>query len=1703
VPDARLNLNSATAEDLRLKLDIPTDVADAIVRHRAEIGAFRRIEQVKDVDGVGDVLFKRIAHAAYVPLVDSLIDLEITVVTQPPYAGDSGQDLYLRVLFHTALAGEDVSREVSDRFRIDPSQESRVELSGVSAAEGIEGQVETGQGEPLVPIKQRRLETDDDGVARVRVEVPLADLGAALDVNPPEVVPMLVRGGRFTVMGDPNRRFDGYRLSVDVVDSPDKAAAVRQLLGQQGGGDPATGLRRLSINDSQGVDLGALELTDAQFGYDGSFEVKRSLPDAQGTTVAGWAWVLNGPDVFVGFRREPTPTVPQKGIIILLPAPRDAVGGDGQPRTTVNGADGAAPAPAIRGDAPLDVDEEQLLDRPELFSDDPGTYCRPFSNPSRILGERRFHTVFRVEQPEIASTGNARPKYELLLPEQKSTMVAIRSADVGETPSRGTGVGSGAETVAGEALLPRATRHGGSMARFSPENSIRHSAAGLLGGLARKQSATRKPVSGRNPIDWDGDTTRHQAQSVAGGHILEWRLQWRSNGYSLGNVAHTLTLAPRQTKRIVKLDWRRLERSARFESTTATDSVDQVTERDRDYNDAVQSSLSEWSKGGSSSSTTGVAGGIGFAAGPVVIGGGAAHGRARSDSWQRGGRSVAASEEQTLRDAVRQYADSVRQLESTVITEATQEETVEGVSEVIRNVNYCHSLTVIYHEILRHIRVDTVLGGVRECLFVPFAITPFTPERLLRWRDVLERRLRKPALRWAFRYLEEVVDGWSAVPAGARADQRLEYLSGSLFIRLGVERPQEGPAAADVEEGLEEEFLASNRYRRMVDAWLPFAQMLGRSVKETILDLQRVTELDRDRYFQREVAPAMARRWVDSLSIETLEGADFTMAGTYGFNKLVRVDYTVPSSALNGLTRREVETLVVKATRNLPAGSVANVTHGHIRFETPFYERKVASDRGVRDLIHPETGAPDSGGAQVQFSLSAYEERNMRTEILQAVDKILDHVNDNLHYYHKVLWWSMDRDELYTLLDGFAVSETESRSIASVVERNPIAILGNTLVFKVAAGAFLGIDGHKDPTALLDYYRGEQAPSTPMRISLPTDGLYAQAIMDECVACEEHEGTLDWVLSDTPPEVADFPADLFASRRTEPQATTPTPFGAPIISLQNAPAAPAPAGLQGALGAVTTNDAFRDMAGLQGTQQLAGQGMQAAAGLATSFGQAALQVRLAQLQADKDAGKKLAAAADAADKAVKKGQMTEKSAKKFVDDFATKLATGGAAKAGESVADQAAKIAKELGSRGSATVAQTTPEGASVASFDSSGMLAQANTLGGAVDPNDPVNRPLIDLALKRKADEWATDSAARTTIRRTMALISAREEYDNWASNPADPDANRFDEDVAQPGSGDAAQARLLGSLESYIAAARPEKNARWHEAQALDYANDAKAWSASFISFLMSEAGIGRTDGFHLWNGHSRYTIEALVNRLNRDYGRPFWLFRPDEVPVAIGDIVVKARGGATIDFNEVFFELSQGTPRLVFEKGVWRWGGGEFTSHADMVMEIVDDGGGNRFAYTIGGNTEHLTGDVNTVGKKKYLLDATGHIDEEVYDALHSDVTAGTHAAGDTHDNNSAWAVIKMLDSTWFDEWKQLFERSVDGSDTTGLSEDTFLEVFGSETAQGGRELPAATLTFLQANNRGANIFPESNAADFSDVDRAVPFKPTFTYVPSNLA
>ena len=694
---------------------------------------------------------------------------------------------------------------------------------------------------------------------------------------------------------------------------------------------------------------------------------------------------------------------------------------------------------------------------------------------------------------------------------------------------------------------------------------------------------------------------------------------------------------------IQKIEWQRSERAIRVESQRQTDSTSDNMTHDTSYAASAAANLSEWAQGSSQSSVTAAAAGGGFALGPFVAGGGVAHSSSNSSSQSSGGRETTASEESQWRDAIRRHGDALRKLESTVVQEVTQTETVTGTTEVIRNINYAHSLTVIYHNILRHLRVDTEFASVRECLYVPFAIRPFTLERALRWQDSIARVLRKRSLARALTYLKDVVKNFanSPIPPGRRSDHSIKALWGSLYIDLGIARPK------DKDDGKFDEA-----------SWAPILGFLSAPAASIFEQLAATDATLRDLTFQQRYAPPIATKWCDQLRLTDTSGpldADFTLATPYRFNQTVRIDFQVSASDTH--TRETLSSIVVLAERRLPPGSTANIRSISYNYQTDFESGSAVVNRSLNDLIVSETGLPDQG-AKFDSVPSAYERQDLQHELRLAATELVNHLNEYVEYYTKAILWNMDRDRLFMLLDGFTVPKlmNEQVSIANVVERDPVAVCGNSLVFRVSAGIFLGSPELKLDTlqAMHDYYNANKVISDPMHISLPTDGLYAQSIMDECNALEEHYGNQDWALNDPDPDLGALDASLLQSRRTDPGHLEPSKLPETIIQLSNGQAAPQPQGFAGILGAVQNANAFRDMAGLAGTQALAQAGLQTAASLATTFGGSAAALEMTRIagkqQAAVDADKKLASVQRAKDKGLVNSDDASKHANKILQD---------------------------------------------------------------------------------------------------------------------------------------------------------------------------------------------------------------------------------------------------------------------------------------------------------------------------------------------------------------------------------------------------------------------------------------------------------------------
>ena len=66
IPSKKINLNTATAEMLDALPGIGSKKADAIIKMREKMGGFRTVEDILNVDGIGETMLAEIQHMIYV-----------------------------------------------------------------------------------------------------------------------------------------------------------------------------------------------------------------------------------------------------------------------------------------------------------------------------------------------------------------------------------------------------------------------------------------------------------------------------------------------------------------------------------------------------------------------------------------------------------------------------------------------------------------------------------------------------------------------------------------------------------------------------------------------------------------------------------------------------------------------------------------------------------------------------------------------------------------------------------------------------------------------------------------------------------------------------------------------------------------------------------------------------------------------------------------------------------------------------------------------------------------------------------------------------------------------------------------------------------------------------------------------------------------------------------------------------------------------------------------------------------------------------------------------------------------------------------------------------------------------------------------------------------------------------------------------------
>lgn len=400
------------------------------------------------------------------------------------------------------------------------------------------------------------------------------------------------------------------------------------------------------------------------------------------------------------------------------------------------------------------------------------------------------------------------------------------------------------------------------------------------------------------------------------------------------------------------------------------------------------------------------------------------------------------------------------------------------------------------------------------------------------------------------------------------------------------------------------EFFADNREER--DQWQIYADLLGYRDVLDLLNAYFAGNLisEWDTIFYNDIVPLVFEKIISSIGISEL-ALDVSSEIKYkGGERQIQLN-------LNGTTSHKRNQLPLRLrlevrsarVRDLQKYVILDVDDLTITYSTSHYNGVLFSGGINDDLLD---------GVYLYVPENNDEKRNPRKEDAYLQCKLIEHLNSHLEHYNKALWFNLDPDRRYMLLDGFGIQTFNAdgkpidgngqpiplRSLASVVKNELTTITGNAMVFPVASGYRVSqdyivertVDDDGEETAkrvtLLDHYQ-PLTPIEPYRISVPTRGVFVEAVQGACNACEriETERLQDWNKFPNPDE----PTPIAT-------ITPPTPvvtdwkaafkeLAAPIVNIQNAPAAPAPGeGMAALSDLLGKSGVFKDVTGLEGNQ---------------------------------------------------------------------------------------------------------------------------------------------------------------------------------------------------------------------------------------------------------------------------------------------------------------------------------------------------------------------------------------------------------------------------------------------------------------------------------------------------------------------------------------
>lgn len=628
------------------------------------------------------------------------------------------------------------------------------------------------------------------------------------------------------------------------------------------------------------------------------------------------------------------------------------------------------------------------------------------------------------------------------------------------------------------------------------------------------------------------------------GYVDDYRASWYSLGHALGEIQYSLPLAPGESVKLAVIDWSWDSTTQRTEDTKLTEQLLHETHRDRTITETVKAALQEWQRGGS------VMGGVAGSYKGANFGISAALGGAYTTS--SGSRDLAAENVQKLNDSFAQASSSQRELYSTVVIQARQEEKESIQTRTFTNYNHGHTLTILYYEVLRHFKVVVEWIRRRPVVLMQFArIGTFTFDDILKYRFLFENNLLDQGVKPGFDVLEHL--------ANVRNDRLARGLSATNDITFPVPAAENDLVFDLFEFGILTTVALDNDSGVILRL---SAVMAGGD----FIDLG-VEGIPHDHNFNINASHFRNNGEISWFIAYPDRPVRYGELLGFAINTEKHI-WTMSELGINAFFGRNK--LVLRALADLKPLVDGGGDH-HLTFGAPRAgsDRDDAGNNTITDIRLPAPPAPAPPPIlSPEHSLSADEN--------YAIKKLRDHINQFSNYYNRLILLNRDPNDIAIEFESTTWSGGEY--LIDHAEPYPLEIFGDYIAYPFT-----------DPIDQAQLLITDQADTMAEKlITLPTRGVFAEGKLGHCNISEEIDNTRFWKWEEhpIPVQAPDINPVTPVTPQPQPTAIAPTPFPTSLVNIVNPTAAPDPVGLAAALKVLGTPNIFRDMSGIQEVSQL-------------------------------------------------------------------------------------------------------------------------------------------------------------------------------------------------------------------------------------------------------------------------------------------------------------------------------------------------------------------------------------------------------------------------------------------------------------------------------------------------------------------------------------